>query len=374
MRAICSTPALLLVGTLAALLGGCDKLFGLARVNDTAIDAPVDGAPIDALCLGQGILAGLCLESPPPMVNLTSAIDTSSDPKCRVVQLSTAPELCVIEAIDITVSETVIVTGARPLVLLAANNVEIANALDASSRRTLRVGAGAQTSCRGGNGMDGGQAGGGGAGGTFGYPGGPGGTGQSGTSLPATGGMPTSVVPQTAVYGGCEAGKGGMYFASTSARAAGGAGGGAVYVIAGAQIHIATTGSINASGAGGEGAAKMNGGGGGGSGGLIALDAPLIVVEGSLYARGGAGGGGGGSTTAGAPGGEASGPSGAISGGSAGISGGTGGGDGCGAPLGQQGGITSSAQVGGGGGGGGCGRIRLYGTKDVSGLVNPAPT
>lgn len=359
-----------------ALLGGCDKLFGLSVVSDdTTIDAASDGAPVDAPCLGQGILTALCVASPQPMIMLTSAIDTSSDPRCRQVRQDNGPELCVLDANDIVVSEVVTVTGTRPLVLLATNTIEIANALDVSSRRGIRVGAAAQPACTSGNGTIGQQGAGGGAGGTFGFVGGTGGAGQSGSANPPAGGTPKPVTPQTGVYGGCSGGDGGLSGASgVNMVAKAGAGGGAVYAIAGSQIHITLTGSINASGAGGDGApAKTSGGAGGGAGGFIALDAPMIVIDGSLYARGGAGGGGGGSTQAALPGTEATGPLGAISGGAA-PAGGSGGGDGCGAPAGTVGGFASSALYGGGGGGGACGRIRLYGTKSGIGLINPAPT
>jgi hypothetical protein len=373
MRAICSTRLLWLVG-LATILGGCDKLFGLSRVSDdTALDAPSDLATIDAPCLGQGILTALCLESPQPTINLTSAIDTSSDPRCRKVPQDSGPELCVLDAHDIVVSELVMVTGTRPLVLLAENSVEITSVLDASSRRGMRTGAGAQM-CASGNGANGLNGAGGGGGGSFGFSGGAGGSGQSGAMFPASGGMPSTVSPQTAVYGGCAGGAGGIGGTSGVGAASAGDGGGAIYVIAGTQIHVAAGASINASGAAGGGAlAKLNGGGGAGSGGFIALDAPMIIIDGELFARGGGGGGGGGTSAASSPGTEAIGAGGAVPGGAA-ASGGSRGGDGCGAPGGTVGGFASSAPAGGGGGGGACGRIRLYGMRAGGGLINPAPT
>lgn len=355
------------------MLTGCDALFGLDHLSAVGgHDAAVDSAPLDAPCLGIGMLSGLCIEAPVETLLLTSGIDTSSDPRCRILAQDDSFDLCALEAETITVTEYVTVTGERPLVLVATRSIEITAPLDASSKRGTRTGAGAQMTCAGGAGTNGITGAGGGAGGTFGYAGGPGGAGEAGGANPRPGGSPTSVVPQTAIYGGCAGGAGGIV---SGLSAAGGAGGGAIYAIAGERIHVTGTGMINASGAGGSAGLTRNGGGGGGAGGFIALDAPEIVLDGAVFARGGGGGGGGGALASdvGQPGADPTGATNQTRGGAAGSSG-SGGGDGCGAPEGQVGGIVSSAIYGGGGGGGACGRIRVYGTRSGAGAVNPAPS
>lgn len=355
------------------MLAGCDALFGLERLQAEPADAAaVDSVPIDAPCFGTGMLRGLCAESPAATVALTSAIDTSSDPRCRRIAQADGPDLCVIEAETIEVTEYVPVIGEWPLVLLATRSVEIAAPLDASSKRGVRTGAGAQAGCTGGSGAAGTFGAGGGAGGTFGYVGGPGGTGEAGTASPRIGGAPTSVVPLLAVYGGCAGGPGG---AVAGAPAVGGAGGGAIYVIAGEQIHVADSGMINASGAGGSPGLAHNGGGGGGAGGFIALDAPQIILDGPVFARGGGGGGGGGvlASDNGSPGADPAAATAPTPGGAPG-NGGSRGGDGCGTADGREGGIVESATYGGGGGGGACGRIRLWGTRSGAGATNPTPS
>lgn len=357
------------VFALAMLLAGCDRLFGLSRLTyDDTVDAALD-VPADAPCLGTGMLTDLCITMPAPIVALSSAIDTTTDARCRVRSQASGPDLCVIEGATIIVNEHVQVTGDRPLVLVAASTVEITATLDASSKLGERKGAGSQGGCASAGGANGLAGAGGGAGGTFGFPGGPGGAGQAGTTTPAGGGAPSAVVPLTGVFGGCAGGNGGV---ATAAAALGGPGGGAVYVIAGERIEVA--GIVNASGSGGAGGAVGGGGGGGGgAGGFVALDAPSIVMDGMVFARGGGGGGGGDTMAAGGRGADPMGVAGQTRGGT-GTTGGTAGGDGCGAPQGEHGGFTGSAQVGGGGGGGGCGRIRLWGTRSGIGATNPAPT
>jgi hypothetical protein len=354
---------------MTVLLTGCDLLFSIDHLDDA--DAGIgDGVSIDATCLGIGLLSGICVEGGGDIA-LTTAINTTGDGRCRKVPQDNGPTLCVIDGERISVSEFVQVTGDSPLVLIATKSVAITGAIDASSRAG-RVGAGAQLGCAGGVGTNGGTGGGGGAGGSFGFIGAGGAAGQQGGFTTSPGGMAKPVVPQTAVVGGCGGGSGGV--AGAASPAAPGAGGGAIYVIAGDMIHLAATASINASGGGGAGGTTAGGGGaGGGAGGFIALDAPMIVLDGLVFARGGGGGGAGGSSTGGYAGADPSSPTTGTPGGAAGANGGRGG-DGCGAPAGQQGGNAYSSAYGGGGGGGGCGRIRLYGTLTGMGTLNPAPT
>jgi len=102
----------------------------------------------------------------------------------------------------------------------------------------------------------------------------------------------------TTLRSGCPGGDG-------ETTGSGGQGGGAVLPIS--QTKIKVTGSINASGAGSQGAnVGPHGGGGGGSGGMIFGDAPLIEITGNVFANGGGGGGGSNSNQSGVDGGQPS--------------------------------------------------------------------
>ncbi len=253
----------------------------------------------------------------------------------------------------------VVAVGTLPLVILATTDIVIDNhAIDVSSS-TTKIGAGGDPStCVGqGAGRSGGAgsmggSGGGGGGGTNetttqsnGIRGGAGGANTGTGGGVGGGGQPIANFLE--LHGGCGGGAGGL---GTVAGGAGGAGGGAVYLIAGNSITITSTGAIKANGAPGMGApASANGaggGGGGGAGGMIGLDAPMLVIEGTLQVEGGGGGGGGGITTAGHTG--------------TGFGGGMGG-DANAGPGGQGQTDLGAASVGGdgntgGGGGGGGGR------------------
>lgn len=147
----------------------------------------------------------------------------------------------------------------------------------------------------------------------------------------------------------------------------GGAGGGAVALIAGRSVTIAPSGVITSPGNGG-GRGDFGAGGtpglGGGSGGAILLEAPTVTVSGVVAANGGNGGGPN----------DTSGERGASSGTEI-------------VPIVKAGGIGSAGtRIDGsesapgtdglaGGGGGGAGRIRINGaTVTASGTVSPALT
>jgi hypothetical protein len=84
----------------------------------------------------------------------------------------------------------------------------------------------------------------------------------------------------------------------SSSQTLGGAGGGALRLVA--HDAITVTGSVGANGAGGAGAPLNSacGGGGGGSGGYVAFEAPTVMLgaNAKVTANGGGGGGGGGNT------------------------------------------------------------------------------
>lgn len=367
------------------LAAGCDRVWQLDpldRPGDAATDAELDGPPDIALdartCFGsQQHLFYTCLTGPVDAARfLSGTIDTTNDQSCRQVVQSSGEPVCVIAATSITISSSVIVRGARPLVLIAADFIQIDGTLDASSTAG-RSGPGAQTlgDCDSdGNGTDSATGGGGASGGTFGFRGG---AGQHGGGVFTTAHAASVPVTLADVRGGCVGYTGGLSTNNGGTKAKGGFGGGAVYLIAGTEIAVSTNAKINASGAGGSGGPTAGGGGGGGAGGLIAFDAPTVRIAGLVFARGGGGGSGGSMTIAGNRGEEPIDVTTTTKGGSSAPTGsGSGPGwVGCGGPNGTAGGNTdgTSATAGGGGGGGACGYIFVWAdTKDITVATSPA--
>jgi hypothetical protein len=348
-----------------AHLAGCRQILGLRDLpvepidaptgdgHDDAVDAPPDGPPIDALvCFGTSSEDTVCLTiGPTAPVTLPVAIDTDGA-TCSPYVLS-GPAGCVIAATDITAAGTIVVTGTKPLILVATGTISISGTLDVASHRGGTLGAGHDPpAC---------VAGGLGAGGTF---GGMGGTGIAGTT--------SAPVPPTTLRGGCKGQNGGG-----NGFGVGGAGGGAVLLIA---TTLDLGGAINASGAGGvRGGMIDTHGGGGGSGGMIAIDAATITGTGKLVANGG----GGASGTGQVLGGHGDDPSlttplvraaGGASGGDGGGVGGRGGaatiGDG---ENGAAGGLDNLGnQAGDGGGGGAAGVLRFYQATFTTGVMSPS--
>jgi hypothetical protein len=342
---------------------GCSQILGIEKF-ELGADASIDAPPDAGFCYGTSLVRACVTAEPATPLVQAAAINTDTD--CQAVQpQATGPELCVIAATTINVSGlSNLVTGARPLVLVATDSITIAAAavLDVSSRSTTRIGAGAnEASCSaptsGQNSVATAGAGGGGAGG-FGTIGGDGGNGSVAKGI---GGTSTTAM---VLRGGCKGADGGD--AGSVQGGAGGNAGGAVYLIAGTSITI--DGSIFASAAGGRGGGIRAGGGGGGSGGMIGLDAPTITISatGIVAANGGGGGGGGGTGTAGGGGGDGSTTSftSAAAAGGGGTdgnattptrNGGNGGVGAASAAAGALGGNSLSTGAGGGGGGGGVG-------------------
>ena len=356
------------------LSGACvaDEPAVDARVD--ALDAPMIDGPPGALCLGTPLR--VCLTTTPTQpVALPAAIDTMSG--CtQIVMQASGPELCVVAGTTVTVPGATRATGPRPLVVVATQALTVEGTIDASSSAAA-AGAGANaTQCAAaGTGADDTGGGGGGAGASFGAKGGDGGRGdENDNGAPngkAAGGVATAAQTPDAVRGGCKGGNGGD---AGAGRGTGGNGGGAVYLIAGTSITIATNGGVYAAGAGGGAGPACGGGGGGGSGGMVGLDAPTITITGKVAANGGGGGGGGSSGTAAGAGGDGTttmwntrAAAGTSPGGN-GVAGGQG--SALGNLTGQNG---PNGDCGGGAGGGGVGAVWTHGT--VTGTqVSPAPT
>jgi len=181
--------------------------------------------------------------------------------------------------------------GARPLVLLVAQEARIQGVLSVgadrlSGERLPGAGGfrGGPTALVPGEGPGAGEAasqnrsGAGGAG--HGLAGGPGGAGEAQEDIGPGGlacGDPTLVPLVGGSGGGASFGLGGN-------------GGGALQVSAGRYIRVGPGGMIDACGGGGRGGSTNTGGGGGGAGGSILLEASVVDILGAVGANGGAGG------------------------------------------------------------------------------------
>jgi hypothetical protein len=357
--------------------------------DDAAIsdDAPIDGP---RTCFGTKLIANfnICLQAAPTMPRnfTTNATINTEDPAMCTAVLSGGTGLCVIAVTSISIEAPVRATGAKPLVLIARDTIDLAlgGTLDVASRRgsTPEVGAGGDAmACQlGTTPLAGNQTNGGGAGGSLGGNGGNGGNGGGTVGSPGGGGGTAAAVlatPFDQLRGGC-AGQDGM--GNTGAKGLKGHGGGAVLLIAGMSITV--LGRIHASGEGGSGGSINNsGGGGGGSGGMIALDAPSVTSTGLLLANGGGGGEASGAstpgnngldptTTAAALGGNDK----TLPGGS--MSGGDGGNGSAGATSGGANALDGAGtnSGGGGGGGGGAGVIQASPGATVGAMVSPPAT
>jgi hypothetical protein len=263
----------------------------------SVVDAEPRPAPDARQCFGSGDIQ-VCLSALPAterVFSAAAAINTDDATMCAATTAS-ASGYCVIAGTDIAISAAVSAIGKRPLFFVASGSITVtaSGKIDVGSHRNpAQIGAGADpSSCLPGTLPTGN---GGAAGGSFLGPGGAGGVGANGGGGRAAA---TAATRLTQARGGCP---GQNSLNNGVSPAAGGHGGGAVFLIAADKIDVA--GTINAAGQGGSGGAAQKAmpttspggaGGGGGAGGMIGLDAPMVSVEGVLLASGAGGGGGGG--------------------------------------------------------------------------------
>jgi hypothetical protein len=350
------------------MLSACGFTHGVAssqgdgRGPGSDVGPGSDGGDGGTPCFGSG-LATVCAQLPVPAkwtVSSPTNFDTSTDCDFQVAGL------CVKQAVDVDISDTLGVVGPLPLVVLATHDLDVSGTIDGSSivgftgpgANAAECVAGSPGANDGGNSANAG--GGGGAGGSFGGGGGPGSPGGK------PGGTPGPTITATSVHGGCPGTGGGNHKGTQGANP--GDGGGAVYLIAGDMISI--EGAINASGSGGRGGAAQAGGGGGGSGGLVGLDAPKVKVTGKVFANGGGGGEGGDTSNSGADGGSSV-DAAAAPGGSGGSIGGDGGDGAAGTTLAGGAGLPRQNNAG-GGGGGGAGVVKVFASApQLSGTISP---
>jgi hypothetical protein len=358
------------VVAMLVLASGCRYfLDGEPAALDADADAVDDSGQADLCGWGAGLVSaeGFCIPSQvlPLALQSGSTLDTSTDPGCLPV--TTGGDYCVIAGTEVELAG-VRVVGDRPLFVLATGDLTVVGPIDAAAHTVAgpsRPAPGADpTACLAGT-LPGAVTR-GGAGGSFGTAGGLGGVIQASGDPRASPGAIATLSPPAILRGGCRG------QASTTSR--GGAGGGAIYLVARGEIHVAS--SINGSGGAGDGGTANGdgtGGGGGGAGGMIVLDAPLVevIAAARVFADGGGGGEGGGGQSLGSPGTESTG---AVRGsGGAGMAA-RGGDGGAGAYANQnaQGGLDEQNSGGGGGGGAGIIWIRAA-TPMLAGTISPAP-
>ncbi len=336
---------------------------------DVAGDAAVDAKPF--VCSGTAYGAGLvqiCVTTT-LLASETRGASINTDTQCTFTQLFGDLDLCVIAATNVSLQGTIRVTGARPLVILGTQAISIATAtlIDAASDQTM-TGPGSDlpiTDCatHAGTGTDHGS---GAAGGRF--DGVAGNGGEGGVAGAVANGSPLPFTFRPGCYGGSNAG-----------GSLGGAPGGAIYLIAGANITINTGTVINVSGAGARRVSELQGGGGGGSGGFLGIDAPNLDLQSGIdvFVLGGGGSSGGDLAIQGAPGGESPGSNIPAAGGSGGCGGRGGNGGAVGMdPTSGAPGICNGVRGPGGGGGGGAGyfgiTIHIGSNFDLA-LTSPTP-
>lgn len=388
------------------LLAGCNSILGIesfapdaAAVDDQVLDqSTVDSAPFVPLHLtpetGTPGIGDLQLaDGEIDTTALSYGAEVDGVVFEAVAQLG-GPELAVLRVRSLVVDGTTVVTGSRPLLIVASGDITISGALDASARRATPGPGGAQPASGDGQGGDGAHtglfrdSGGGGAG--FGTDGGRGGDASCPNSMcpPLAGGL-----------GGMGGGDlvallrggsgGGVPAMIACGQATAGAGGGAIQLSTPGSITVLVDGQLVAGGGGGGGGVNcmqtgMNwgAGAGGGSGGAIVLQGFMVVVAGTVAANGGAGGSGAGDpsgvgTTVGTRGidgldGPASGKS-ATGGTSVGKWSAIGGDGGSVTAPPLDGGTDLQDNGNGGGGGGAAGKILVVGTLQTTGTISPAP-
>jgi hypothetical protein len=371
LAAICDTVPVM--RWLVLLLAGCSSILGIDdfRLGDAGVGGEFCAGPDGwKICLAATPEETYLLSS---ALNLRTGDVAGNGANAECLKtiptswtLGAQSPACIIVASDVLIKADILVSGQRPLVIVASKSITIEGLLDVGSHGPSTRGAASPSSeCKTPSPSAGDSSTGasGGSGGSFISTGGNGGRGSANLS----GGVAASAdAKPTTLRAGCNGEEGGL--GTTTTAASGGAGGGAVYLVASDTINLAAGGGITANGAGGQGGQSLAGGGGGGSGGMIVLHAKTITgTNGTLTASGGGGGGAGNSASFGMAGKDPQpkNPSDTALGG-LGASGAGAGGNGFSATtaVGNGRDVTVGSSGGGGGGGGGSGLI----------MANVAPT
>ncbi len=265
----------------------------------------------------------------------------------------TPVDLYLLNSLEIDPTAGLTLTGARPIVLAILTTATINGQISvAASGGTPGPGGFAPSNPGPGAGVvgfSGGYSASNGGGGSY---CGAGGKGGASTGPQAPGGPTYGTAAIQSLVGG-SAGGPGPY------GDPGGAGGGAIEIVAGTSIDVGSLGSINAGGGGVSASA-------GGSGGAILLEAPAVIVAGNLAANGGGGSFGSGFSQAGGNGAPSSTPAAGVF---------TGGNGSAGAAITGSDGQLDDGGGSQGAGGGGAGWIRIdtsSGSATITGTVSPS--
>ena len=277
----------------AVIVGSADALADTQSLDAQDPDGP---APHESY-LEPRYLPDICdvvATSPEFTVDNTASLSTTLDAACTggIIAQDGGPDICVLRygTIQIAGQGQLVVNGTRALALVADSAVRIDGILEVGGRgRTNGPGGGTMKSgvpsTADGGGGGAGFATSGAAGGSASGDGG-GGTGGDSTTDPAL---------VTVLLGG------GHSVGPISLRVdppLGGGGGGAVTIIA-CRGEVSVTGTISASGGGGEGGKRglvvdsFFAGCGGGAGGNVVMQGMSVTITGQLFANGGGGGAGG---------------------------------------------------------------------------------
>jgi len=119
----------------------CLNINGNATCTAIAGQTPVTGACTRSqLCLGQSIRG--CVPMPETAVTLSQTIDTGTSALCSTCSTTSGIDACVIagRSISVAAGTTARVTGSRPLILIASQQITISGTLDAASHRGVSDG------------------------------------------------------------------------------------------------------------------------------------------------------------------------------------------------------------------------------------------
>jgi len=350
--------------------------YGLDRC---AIPAPLGDAELPVAPITIDTSAGTVMNGDAPVEGLAIALVTQTDGGTPAMVISA-------RTLTVPAGAEVVVTGSRPLAIVALDDLIVGGTIDASGNGGT-AGPGADLACASGagvagmirqTGIDWGGTGGGGSG--F------GGAGAAAADVSPAPSAPIDIPggqvwggASAPLLGGCSGGAGGVGFAGDP-QPRGGGGGGGLALIGGRSVAI--TGIVSVSGGGGAGGVTESAGGaGGGAGGKLVVQAWTVTISaGRLTANGGGAGEGKFEIQANGNGGQ----DGALdsdvaAGGGAGGPGGDGGAGATGGAEAGPGGVGAGAMdmpAGGGGGGGGVGRIVIDSREPsiIDALVSPAST
>ena len=285
-------------------VAGCSQILGIGDFKNSSPDGGGGDGGSDGSCSSFSTIVDTCafVGSALAITEVPATFDTDTGELLQnglltdvtVVMPGSDMTLIVASTFSISASVTLSVTGSRGFGVIATGAISIDGMIDGGSHVSpASAGGGSLTATECGSAAGGSgttevvgttQGTGGAGGGFFGSGGSGGGDVLGGITYPGgLGGVGSMTCPTTPI-GGCPGGDGGLGESDTQV-AAGGAGGGAVYLASPISVTISANASISAGGAGGAGGLSGDvggdggGGAGGGAGGMIMIESPAIDVD-----------------------------------------------------------------------------------------------